>query len=242
MNDDEEYEESVRVFQRMPLRIIDSFHGTEPSGNEQQFFSIPVFVPREQRERGLVDLSSWEPLEKQVRYLLNVAPIIGSIKLSISVGGTPCGVICDEVTRAGVVADLLTLGAQALRAAARVEARVDARHEVARVLPPLSMSAAQAWRVRSRLAGERVRLERGSDWREDPTGRGVPLTPPKELSHWKKCPSYQVSHEISRNGKMDSIATFEKNFAKFAGPRHARTRPRWGRACLPRPSEVLTRM
>ena len=28
---------------------------------------------------------------------------------------------------------------------------------------------------------------------------GVPLTPPKELSHWKKCPSYQVSR----------IATFE---------------------------------
>jgi hypothetical protein len=102
MDDDEAYEESVRVFQRMPLRIIDAVLGSEPSGEERQFFSIPVFVPREQREQGLVDLSSWEPLEKQVRYLLNVAPIVGSIQLSISVGGTPCGVICDEVTRAGV--------------------------------------------------------------------------------------------------------------------------------------------
>ena len=34
------------------------------------------------------------------------------------------------------------------------------------------------------------------------------------ISAEKKRPAYQISSEISRNGKMDSIATFEKNFAK----------------------------
>ena len=35
-----------------------------------------------------------------------------------------------------------------------------------------------------------------------------------EISAEGKWPAYQLSHEISRKGKMDSIATFEKNFAK----------------------------
>ena len=30
-----------------------------------------------------------------------------------------------------------------------------------------------------------------------------------------KWSAYQISHEISRNGKMDSIANFEMNFAKL---------------------------
>ena len=36
-----------------------------------------------------------------------------------------------------------------------------------------------------------------------------------EISAEGKWPAYQLSHEISRKGKMDSIATFEKNFAKL---------------------------
>ena len=36
-----------------------------------------------------------------------------------------------------------------------------------------------------------------------------------EISAEGKWPAYQLSHEISRKGKMDSIATFETNFANF---------------------------
>ena len=44
-------------------------------------------------------------------------------------------------------------------------------------------------------------------------------------STWPKWPAYQLSHELSRKGEMDSIATFEKNFALFwltprIGPLH----------------------
>ena len=46
-----------------------------------------------------------------------------------------------------------------------------------------------------------------------------------EISAEGKWPAYQLSHEISRKGKMDSIATFEKNFAKLSSrPRHAQVR------------------
>ena len=95
--------------------------------------------------------------------------------------------------------------------------------------------AAQAWRVRSRLAGERVRLERGSDWREDPTGR-CPPHPPKRTFALEK---------------MSQLSSFARNFAKRKNGQHSNFRKefreiwvhaKWGRACLPRPSEVLTRM
>ena len=36
-----------------------------------------------------------------------------------------------------------------------------------------------------------------------------------EISAEGKWPAYQLSHEISRKGKMDSIATFKTNFANF---------------------------
>ena len=75
---------------------------------------------------------------------------------------------------------------------------------------------------------------------------GVPLTPPKELSHWKKCPSYQVSRiatfEIWDWGAADPIRV-GAHTSLVANWVHRTPRgAKWGRACLPRPSEVLTRM